>query len=439
MITYYKLKSQYEGDITKDSSLTGLEVDNNFNYLEGQDIKTIKVNEDGLVIEKVNGDALKSENIVTKQNIVKFLPENAIYTDGTIKGNGSKKAPLSISSKFKPGCVLPVMAILSDEANLPENPEYGDRYVCMRQNGYNATGCLYTLSGVKKIMKMLAEKCEGWRVATKDDWDGMLNAIEPFKLDRNHQSKKCNVYLGNNAKKVLESSDFNLKYLGYAYDNKDISYYESRAGFWTSSAEKGICGELLNAYVKRFDKVCNGVYQDIVDGSTYFSLRLVKDIDNADIPDSESVLGNNYPVVMMPTENGGSMLWTGLNVCLTEGLQHCKDYITFDFLNLAEGLPEENGEDGKDYSAYGEDIVFIYEWNGVKWMRYALPENILFYDSDDDVQQFCYLHKNEEGAIEPISITDKTDEEIEALKAKCDDLQAQIDELKSIIIPTENN
>ena len=37
-ITYYRLKSDYPGDYTKNCALNGTEVDNNFYVLEGRDI-----------------------------------------------------------------------------------------------------------------------------------------------------------------------------------------------------------------------------------------------------------------------------------------------------------------------------------------------------------------------------------------------------------------
>lgn len=56
-VTYNKLISGYEGDLTKECGLTVNEVDNNFYFLRGADIKSINTNEDKtlLIFEYVNG------------------------------------------------------------------------------------------------------------------------------------------------------------------------------------------------------------------------------------------------------------------------------------------------------------------------------------------------------------------------------------------------
>ena len=60
-ITYYKLKSNYEGDITKNCGLTGQEVDNNFYVLEGRDIKSVTVEDNCIVITLMNGETTAEE------------------------------------------------------------------------------------------------------------------------------------------------------------------------------------------------------------------------------------------------------------------------------------------------------------------------------------------------------------------------------------------
>ena len=50
-ITYFRLNSPYEGDITKNCALDGYEVDNNFFTLEGRDIKCVYVEDNEIKIE----------------------------------------------------------------------------------------------------------------------------------------------------------------------------------------------------------------------------------------------------------------------------------------------------------------------------------------------------------------------------------------------------
>ena len=62
-ITYFKLKSPYEGDITKNCALTGSEVDNNFFTLEGRDVKSVELKDDKIVVNLMNGEKLTTDNI----------------------------------------------------------------------------------------------------------------------------------------------------------------------------------------------------------------------------------------------------------------------------------------------------------------------------------------------------------------------------------------
>lgn len=58
-ITYYKNLNIYEGDVTKNGTLDGKEVDANFHFLRGNDIKTFKINEENkLVLERINGETI---------------------------------------------------------------------------------------------------------------------------------------------------------------------------------------------------------------------------------------------------------------------------------------------------------------------------------------------------------------------------------------------
>ena len=47
-VIYYKLDTQfhYENDVTLNCGLTGGDIDGNFNFLRGYDIKTFEVSED---------------------------------------------------------------------------------------------------------------------------------------------------------------------------------------------------------------------------------------------------------------------------------------------------------------------------------------------------------------------------------------------------------
>lgn len=420
MITYYKLKSDYEYDVTKNASLTGLEVDKNFKYLEDSLISSIEATDKGFIITKYDGTKIICEDVITKENILKHIPETKVYTDNTINGNGSEKMPLSLSSSMKPGCIKPVNEVYADESELPtKKNKIGDRYICLKSGKYNINGKLYNLNAVKHIIELLKKEDCGWRVATKRDWDGMLNALETKY--KTHDSKKCNVLLGREATDVLfyKRTDFNIltspkgsdknTLFGYAYDEGKTSsdthvvYEGLRTGYWTATAEKGLDGELLNAYIKRFDRYDDGVYQDIVDGTFFYSLRLVKDINGKDIPDSVDILGNKYPVVVMPNENDHAAMWTALN------LNYYSDKIKNNVVTF------DNDKEASD------PVIYVNEWDGEKWNKFKVDPYTLFYNMKTN--EFLYLAFDENGELTVKGINDEQDSRIESLLKKIEHLE----------------
>ena len=147
-ITYFRLNSPYEGDITKNCALDGYEVDNNFFTLEGRDIKSVYVENNEIKIELINGQVIKSGDVFSKfaQDLsIDFDAENGIlyikqngqvkkiegfvteYSDdfgvahnSTLKGSGKPSSPLSISPLYKPGVYTPVkkyIDLTNDDCN----------------------------------------------------------------------------------------------------------------------------------------------------------------------------------------------------------------------------------------------------------------------------------------------------------------------------------
>ena len=72
-ITYFKLKSPYEGDITKNCALTGSEVDNNFYTLESRDVKSVELKDDKIVVNLMNGEKLTTEDKIYATQFYQWL------------------------------------------------------------------------------------------------------------------------------------------------------------------------------------------------------------------------------------------------------------------------------------------------------------------------------------------------------------------------------
>ena len=460
-ITYFRKNSPYPGDVTKNCALDGVEVDNNFFVLEGRDIKTLRVEGSDIVIELQNGkvmrsvDALKdvadlkrtaiSELEFDKESgVLKFVRNGeqvaitgfatesksepstvvTVAVDDSLKGNGLTATPISISPIFKTGQYEPVKKIISvvDGDSIPtcETLAVGDRY--LTKEYVSVYGMLYNYNAVKKIACDLDKANSPWRIPTKEDWDDMLNAVEPCPKNKNHNSATSNKYLGAWAGKLLKSTDlwlhsttidtcgndtcinydavscgncnnacesiycgkvcdnecrccdcgncdngcgccdcgncdnrgldtfgFHIVPAGYADDGRNFVFFGERAYFWTATNSN-----CENVYVKRFEYNRNSVYQNIIAGQNYLSLRLVKDYNGHNYHESEKILSDQYPTVMMPSVKNGHSIWTSVNVSLGCGC----------------GRIEPNNGLALAHTTK----FYLNEWDGKEWLRNELKD-----------------------------------------------------------------
>jgi hypothetical protein len=238
-ITYYRLKSDYPGDYTKNCALNGTEVDNNFYVLEGRDVKSIAVKDKDLIVTLLNGDNVtatgamdfvKPDEIKTSVINVEFDKLNGILTltlaDGTVQkiegfatnentdfsvstdntlcGDGLRNAPLGIAPSARTGQYKTVKSFIdiAEGGSLPTCGNIlGDRYVT--REDVSDYGYLYDYNAVREIACELQKT--GWRIPTKADWDDMMNAIEPCDCDKTHGKADRNKILGRWAGKLLKS------------------------------------------------------------------------------------------------------------------------------------------------------------------------------------------------------------------------------------------
>lgn len=236
-LTFFKLKSKYPGDITKNCSLDGTEVDGNFYELEGRDIKTAYWENSTLIIELMNGGFIRVEGITegcTKDLNIQYDPSKGVlyvthdgftetltgfvtsnvlsnvYSDDTLSGKGTSENPIGISKSYQTGMYRPVMKIIDSTRNekLPDENRVvaGNRYLTIEN--VSDYGYLYDYNGVRKIACDLRDSSSEWRIPTKSDWDDLLNSVEPCLEDRNHDKVTSNRDLGRFAGKILKSACF---------------------------------------------------------------------------------------------------------------------------------------------------------------------------------------------------------------------------------------
>ena len=248
-ITYYKLKSPYNGDVTKNCSVSGIEIDNNFFTLEGRDVKSITVDGTDIVLNLLNGEQLKAvdvlDNFITnisfdKENgILKAYRNNgevevfdgfvsihehnnhkhldAVASNETLTGNGTNEKPLKLAEAYKTGQFKPVDKIVTDKKT--EKPFVGERVLVSEER--SAYGLLYNYSEVIQIACELDNTHSKWRIPSKADWDDMLNAVEPCTDNKNHNKSTPDRYFGKWAGKLLKSKYYWKDYEGCECDCKD--------------------------------------------------------------------------------------------------------------------------------------------------------------------------------------------------------------------------
>ena len=451
-IIYYKLDANingYPGDITKNCGLRGEEIDGNFNFLRGNDIKEFFFDENGvLYLKKFNGEFLSAKPAETPEYDFRYDPDNAtltiitpdgkeivldnfkvnttVYHDATLKGEGRPEHPLKLSSVAKTGTYLPARTFIdtTDGVNtLPtENLEKNVRYVTKEK--LSRFGRLYSLSGIARLKKRLNAINSPWRVPTKEDWDQMLNSIDCDKPD--HSKETSNEFLGKFAGTDLKSlkywNEVDGKVLSedtYGFSVYPVGYADSRgpeyvggfgkwAAFWTDTEDD----KNMDMYVKVFDAQETGVGQNTWGDDCYLSLRLVRPYDSeSGYEDAEDIDG--YTVNCLHVD-GQDLIWTKENI---------------NFSHSQYGGIES--PEWKVYEEIDDNIYYRYyvnDWNGKSWSKHELKEGesiVLFENNGIEMHEWRIINNELVDTLE----WQKAEfaKEFERLDGRIDEANARID------------
>lgn len=461
-VTYFKLKSEFDGDYTKHCGLLGEEIDENFYFLRGYDIEKVSVDEKrNLIIERVDKDyeplvvnigeelgqpsfAFNKETGVitvtypdgTKSQMDGFLVEGKdirMATDSTLNGNGTIFNPLRISPVETTGTFAP-----ADEYF---DLTYGDKMPDGKRKGYRVVskekidnfGCLYPFSAVKKIQNELTEEGSQWRVPTKKDWDELLNALE-CPEDRNHSAITC-TWLGKVAGAGIKSANMWEEHktlptetptngqdvrgltvypVGITPDRNEIlnandsdaEGFGQIAGMWTNTLnDEG------NAFVKIFGYNSAKVDQDTYGEGARMSIRLVKEYEYGNYNEIETILGFPYP--------------TELVYGVHDDFQYVKIWTKINLYSDAEAL---NGIRSNEWSAVTDSdrgvkiIYFINEWDGSEWHKKPMEDGdsiVIINYNDAPYHEWRIVNGELVDTVD--AIKNEFSEELEKINGRIDD------------------
>lgn len=360
-VTYYTLQSEYENDFTKNCSLLSSEIDGNFYFLRGYDIKSFNINVDdngvkSMYLTRLNGEVLKasmasddvtngfrfdfdeSEGVMTitypsgEQVELKRFNNVRVSTDGTILGDGSMDNPIRISEVEATGQYTPAnkLEVIEKGATMPDGTKLGKGYRIVTKEEVTPFGKLYTWSEIQEMADALNEIGSPWHIPSKEEWDEMLNAIEPCNGYRNHDNKG-NKWLGQDAGALLKqagtklwkqpANEENLGEDGYEFsalpvgfsgtrndflgpdEDNDIEGYHMTTAFWTNTDAGIVDDDSDAAYAKVLHYESRKVGQRAQSKSSRMSLRLVKDYTKDNMSLFDDILGNWYPCVHIIANN----------------------------------------------------------------------------------------------------------------------------------------
>ena len=360
-VKYFKLISQYPGDQTKNCGLVGSEIDRNFYFLRGNDIDSIEIIGEELVLKKVNGEELRVDLVIdepekdrpeiTFDNVtgkITFEYPNGDTTvvDGfayylsdiavgsTLDGTGRMSNPLGINPIEITGYYSPVneyIDLTQEHASLPSK---GKGYRILTKESADDFGLLYTRVGMNKISRYLEGSDSEWHIPTNEEWSEMLNAIEICGAQNHERINQFNGELAGSALKSTTyweieldennnetdgSDKYGFKLLPTGNDNPDL--FGRLACLWSSDG-------YLRKFVSETSKVENYPYTT----NDYAAIRLVKEYDGHNSFETEDIFGSTYEIVnIKEPENDYSQLWTKTNLTVTKlgsiNLEEGTDYI----------------------------------------------------------------------------------------------------------------
>ena len=491
-VKYFKLVSKYPGDYTKNCSLLGSEMDENFFFLRSYDIESAEFNDNNeLVLTRVDGDTIIAQlpdlpEILFKKMTFEFDKDRGVlivtYPDGTqeeldgffvageqikvatdytIRGDGRIFNPLRISEVEKTGTYAPAKYYLdrTDGTPMPEGDKHGKGFRIVTKEKYAPFGLLYTYDGVKKIKEELQKISSPWRIPTREDWADLLNAAEYCEEDRNHDTFEINEWTGKYAGGRAKSHSFKEMSGGepMSYDNlpttgSDATFHVIPIGYGEGS--RGVLIEDWDDDIEGLTKIAS-FWTDTPTGSKFksenpniftrtFSYDTTKALQESSKPSSRLSLRlvKDYTYDSMDVNEYEYILGDAVPTVLISNPETEYSQV-WTSINIGLSNPEFSGVSSSEWNTLsGEDreikeVFYINEWNGIEWVKKQIRPGdsvvILDYDDDPSTSGDTYhewrVYEYEDGTSELIDTAVALKEEFQK---EIDEINEKIDELSGV-------
>ena len=341
------------------------------------------VSKDGILTltwKNISGD--------TTTTISGFVTVGNIYHTSTINGNGSKENPLRIPNLLHTEYNIGINDIV--DALPGNNLHNGDRYVTV--NKHSNFGVLYNRLGMETVVKKLSQLGSNWRVATKEDWDKLLNSIEACDEDRQHGGTDINAVYGKIAGKALKSREFwtgnenldkfgmNIFPTGLSNVQSELTSEDDKAAFWCNTPyDENDC------YIKEFNNDSDAVKQTVSDEDKY-SIRLVADYHREGLDEYVNLFGKDYNVVVFRDIN---QMWISTNLDYYIDSLRCD---SFEYEN-----------------ATISNVHTLNHWNGEYWEKKELENGSIINVGGNPIKKYKVISNGNDTKIALLSTT-TTDE-----------------------------
>lgn len=462
-VTYYKLENGYPGDVTKGCGLSGSEIDKNFHFLRGYDVRDGEISNGKIILNRVSGEeividglndfvaniadgrgvkvtvdeegsyfdkdrfelhialnyALSGETGTTEDFVISGfrIEHDRVYVGDGLYGNGNVSSPITLNPIHKTGFYKSVNAFIdcTKEGNsLPEDKGDGDRYLTKEK--ISKIGLEYLPSVLEDISRRLETEGKGWRIPTVDDWNGLLNGAEDCDWQDSHGSSTNSGYYGKDAGFRLKNNEWNEeRFVGNGFNV--VPTEEGTLGmvarFWSSTTDK-----IKEITRKVFTQNDGRVFQEggANRQDNWASIRLVRDYDDRPVLDAEEIDGTIYncsgfTYILNGVET--RKIWTLENVSFSRYLQ-----------DGTARVPLLSTEEEDEYAYY------INEYNAElgEWLKKKLEPNdclvIKEYEGEEPNSEFILMP---EGVLENRTklimdgVFEGVQVEIDRLDAKIDD------------------